>query len=207
MTNKTPQPNANIHQRTCAKLPITVDCCGKGSALITAWFGGSRFCISSETILPRAAAESVCPWAQGSGDFGTVTLTFARPFTPARPFVARLSKPGCVFNMPQPRKLKLPPKNRACGKEKPQAVYTLGARGVCCLNLGSLGRAAGCRGMGSRPVGLKPKICSAFGSCNAASRRNVNRCGRASNQTSAHPLSFASSRTESFISGLPTPWR
>jgi hypothetical protein len=109
--------------------------------------------------------------AQGSVNFGTATLTFARPCTPARPFVARLSKPIGVYKIPQLRELKLPRKNRACGKEKPQAVYTLGARGVCCLNLGSLGRAAGCRGMGSRPVGLQERICSALGSCNAASRR------------------------------------
>jgi len=136
--------------------------------------GGSRFYISSETILPKAAAKSASRLSrpQSSGDFGTVILTFARPFTPARPVVARLSKPGCVFKIPQLRELKVPRKNRACGKEKPQAVYTLGARGVCCLNLGSLGRAAGCRGMGSRPVGLRLRICSALGSCNAASRRS-----------------------------------
>jgi hypothetical protein len=121
--------------------------------------------------------------AQGSRDFRTVTLTFARPCTPARPFVARLSKPIGVYKIPQLRELKLPRKNRACGKEKPQAVYTLGARGACCLNSGSLGRAAWYRGMGSRPVGLKLKICSALGSCNAASCRNVNRCGHVSTQT------------------------
>src|SRR5208282_4556996 len=100
-----------------------------------------------------------------------------------RPFVARLSKPVGVYKIPQLRELKLPRKNRACGKEKPQAVYTLGARGVCCLNLGSLRPGGRVSGMGSRPVGLKLKICSALGSCNAASRRNVNRCGHVSTQT------------------------
>lgn len=78
--------------------------------------------------------------------------------------------------------LKLPRKNRACGKEKPQAVYTLGAREVCCLNLGSLGRAAECRGWGAARSALT-KDSSALGSSNAASCRNVNRCGHVSTQT------------------------
>jgi hypothetical protein len=50
---------------------------------------------------------------------------------------------------------KLPRKNRACGKEKPQAVYTLGVRGVCCLNLGSLrpgGRVSGDGEPPGRPI-------------------------------------------------------
>jgi hypothetical protein len=41
--------------------------------------------------------------AQGSGDFGTVRLTFARPRTPARPFVARLSRPIGVYKILQLR--------------------------------------------------------------------------------------------------------
>jgi hypothetical protein len=34
--------------------------------------GGSRFCISSETILPKAAAESASryPWLKAAGIFG-----------------------------------------------------------------------------------------------------------------------------------------
>ena len=37
MTNETPQPNANIRQRTCAKMPVFIDFSGEVSALITAW--------------------------------------------------------------------------------------------------------------------------------------------------------------------------
>ena len=105
-----------------------------------------------------------------------------------------------VSKISQPAKLKLPPKNPSCGKEKPQAVYRLGAWGVCCLNLGSLGRAAGCRGMGSRPVGLiKQKIYRAFDSCNAVSRGSVN------SLRPAYPIHESPLRLNKRLSPSPIP--
>ena len=44
----------------------------------------------------------------------------------------------------------LPTGAAACHKKEPQAEYALGVL-ECCLNLGLLGRAAGCRGMGEPP--------------------------------------------------------